>query len=83
MLFDPQKEQRNIQPFSRNFQIFQFQIFFKMATAGRMIGLSNIFIKVYMLNRVWNLSPRNGFAEKLTGGAFFNFPRFAAAHCIL
>ena len=38
-----------------------------------------------MLNRVWNLSPRNEFAEKLckkTGGAFSNFPRFAAAHCM-
>ena len=37
-----------------------------------------------MLNRVWNLSSRNEFAEKLckkTGGAFLNFPRFAAAHC--
>ena len=37
-----------------------------------------------MLNRVWTLSSRNEFAEKLckkTGGAFLNFPRFAAAHC--
>ena len=37
-----------------------------------------------MFNRVWNLSSRNEFAAKLrkkTGGAFFNFPRFAAAHC--
>ena len=38
-----------------------------------------------MLNRVWNLGPRNEFAEKLckkTGGAFLNFPRFASAHCM-
>ena len=39
-----------------------------------------------MFNRVWNLSSKNEFAAKLrkkTGGAFFNFPRFAAAHCNL
>ena len=38
-----------------------------------------------MFNRVWNLSSKNEFAVKLRkktgGGAFFNFPRFAAAHC--
>ena len=55
-----------------------------MATAGSMIGLSKKIIKMQMLSRVWNLSPRNEFAEKLrkkTRGAFLNFPRFASAHC--
>ena len=55
-----------------------------MSTAGSMIGLSKKIIKMQMLSRVWNLSPRNEFAEKLrkkTVGAFLNFPRFAAAHC--
>ena len=55
-----------------------------MSTAESMIGLSKKFIKMQMLNRVWNLSPRNEFAEKLckkTVGAFLNFPSFASAHC--
>ena len=55
-----------------------------MSTAGSMIGLSKKIFKKQMLSRVWNLSPRNEFAEKLrkkTGGAFLYCPRFASAHC--
>ena len=39
-----------------------------------------------MLSRIWILSGRKEFGEKLlktTGGAFVNFPRFAPAHCSL
>ena len=84
MLFDPPKEQKNIQPFSRNLKIFNFQNFFQNVYCKSMIGLSIFFYKNANAYRAWNSSPRNEFAEKLckkTGGAFLNFPRFAAAHC--
>ena len=54
-----------------------------------MIDISKKFNKVltllnFLLGRIWNLSRRNKFAEKLSknaGGAFLDFPRFANAHC--
>ena len=58
MIFNPPKEEKNIQPFFRIsiFQIFRSHV--KMSAAERMVDFSRKLFSIKMLNRIWTLSCR-------------------------
>ena len=85
MTFNPQREEKKIQPLLRNIGFLNFQIFFQNGGCWEYgCFLKKSLQKIKCFSWIRTLCYRNKFAEELTkksGGHFRDFPRFAYAHC--